>query len=270
MLSPELGDGHETSGFSRCSRWCGGRVAVRGACAAIGDAGSRVPRYRGSGRMGAFRGRVPAGASRSRLRGRPQRCNRVSLGRGSGRPAAGIGGRSGGPEGVGDRSEHRHCRGSRRKDGERQHSHRVRHRQRPGRVRSRRQPQPAGRQHDGRQFPAQRSCGQARRAAARLGADGGHDRLAGQPGQSECQGRHCGGAGGGTHARSADPCRACQDRARTRCGVRKPRATARRRTVRCVRSNVCEPARSAGGSWLQAMRFLRSTTGANWPRPAVW
>ena len=73
----------------------------------IGFLGSR--RNRRAHLAAAFRQRP----ERSRLCRRPQRGDRVSLGRGSIRPAAGTGGRSGSPTGGRDRCRWRHRRHSR-------------------------------------------------------------------------------------------------------------------------------------------------------------
>jgi hypothetical protein len=112
----------------------------------------------------AFYGRVPSGPDRSRLRRWPQRRNRVSLDRGSRQPAASIGRRSRRATGIGDRVERGDRCGPRCKNGEREHSDRVRDGRLSGQVRAGREVQ-TGRKSHGRQFPAQRACGQARSVA---------------------------------------------------------------------------------------------------------
>ena len=114
--------------------------------------------------------RIPPGPEGSRLcRGR-ERGDRIPLGRGSIRSAAGAGGRSGSPSGGRDRRDRRHRSGARGQGGNHDDSDRLHRRRRPGQAWSCRQPQPAGRQPDRRQFLQRRVGGKAAGAAARAGA----------------------------------------------------------------------------------------------------
>ena len=74
-------------------------MAARGARAAAGDAGDRVPRSGVARRVRAPGGRVPSGPERNRLCRGPERGDRISLGGRPIRSTAGAGGRSGSPSG---------------------------------------------------------------------------------------------------------------------------------------------------------------------------
>ena len=99
--------------------------------------------------------RVLTRAGRIRLCRRPQRDARTSVGEQSSRSNAGLGGGLGPPPGR----RHRHHRGRRFEpgcqDGHNNNTYRVRQRLRPGQGRSRRQPQPPGRQPHGRKLPGE-------------------------------------------------------------------------------------------------------------------
>ena len=130
------------------------------------------------GRLGAF----SAGPGRSRLCRGPERRDRIPLGGRPQRSTAGSSGRSGCSSGERD------CRGIRRPCGIRRQgsdyydTDRVL-RWRPSPVGFRRQPKPAGQQHDrGRNYEC-RTDRKATRPAARISAGGSCDRRAGQSGQ---------------------------------------------------------------------------------------
>ena len=129
----------------------GGGVAARGARAAAGDAGDRVPRRLDSPTIGA-QARLRAfrqGLSEARLRRGPERRDRIPLGGRSSRSTAGAGGRTGSPAGGRDRRDRQRRRGARGQGGDHDDSDRLRDRRRPGQARLRRQPRPAGRQRHG-------------------------------------------------------------------------------------------------------------------------
>src|SRR5262245_46987766 len=83
-------------------------MAACSAGAAAGDAGDRVSRQYLAGPVREVRACVPPRSERRRLRRRPQRCDRVSLGGGAIFAAAGTGGRPGSPLGGPDRRDRRH------------------------------------------------------------------------------------------------------------------------------------------------------------------
>ncbi len=110
--------------------------------------------------------------------------DRISLGGGSIRSAAGAGGRSGSPSGGRDRHE-RHAFGTRRQGGDHDNSDRLRLSATTRSSPARQQPEPAWRQRHGRDH-LERGIGiEAAGAAARVGPDGNHRRAARQPDQSQ-------------------------------------------------------------------------------------
>src|SRR5262249_26101892 len=72
---------HRTAGIAGRTRRRGGRVAARGARAAIGDAGGRVSEYPDCGRLGKRCRRVLQWHERDWLRRRPECQSRTTLGR---------------------------------------------------------------------------------------------------------------------------------------------------------------------------------------------
>ena len=91
------------------------------------------------------------GLSEAGLRRGPERRDRIPLGGGPIRSAAGAGGRSGPPSGRRDRRAGGHAVGARGQGGDHDDPDRLRDRRRPGQARACRQPQPAGRQRHWRQ-----------------------------------------------------------------------------------------------------------------------
>jgi putative ABC transport system substrate-binding protein len=86
---PHARDG--TARVHHAARRRGCRLAARCARAAAGDAGGGIPRHRVAPSVRASRRRLPPGPTGNRLRRGPQRCDRVSLGRGPLRQGAGAG-----------------------------------------------------------------------------------------------------------------------------------------------------------------------------------
>src|SRR4029453_10869443 len=79
---------HRSPLLHNAARRRGGGFAARGACAAVGNAGDRVPRHLVACRPNASCDGIPARRSRNRVRRRSERGDRVSLGAGPGRPTA--------------------------------------------------------------------------------------------------------------------------------------------------------------------------------------
>src|SRR5215831_1168212 len=93
------GRSHETAGIHYPVRRRRGVVAARRPRAAAGDAGDWLPWRLIARRTQAITGRLPPKSRRSRLRRRPERRDRIPLGRRPIRPAARAGGGFGRPEG---------------------------------------------------------------------------------------------------------------------------------------------------------------------------
>src|SRR6516225_11800555 len=68
---------HRTAGIAGCTRRCGGGVAARGAGAAVGNAGDRIPQRRIAGGVCALRSRVSPRIEGSRLRRGAERDDRT-------------------------------------------------------------------------------------------------------------------------------------------------------------------------------------------------
>ena len=128
-----LGWTNEAARISRCA-WRRGRVAARGARAAAGNAGDRIPEHPISRYDGGSTARISPGPERHRLcRGR-ECSHRLPLGREPARPAASAGDRTGPPTARPDRDGIE--RRVRSQGGNRDDPNRLRHRRRPGQART--------------------------------------------------------------------------------------------------------------------------------------
>src|SRR5262245_24264563 len=77
VLTP--GGDYETPGVHHAARWCGG-MAVRGACAAAGNAGDRISAPHIARSLRGESARISPGPQGDRIRRRRERCVRISLG----------------------------------------------------------------------------------------------------------------------------------------------------------------------------------------------
>ena len=156
-------------------------LAARGA--AVGDAGGRAPRSDdGTWVRGAVRS-VSTRLERSWLCRGPQRSHRISLGGRSVRSPAGAGRRSSSPSGGRDCHARWKCGVTGSEGGDHHDSSRVSWQRRPGRSRTRRQPEPAGRQRHRGGHAEHRYRTEAAGTDTRAVAGGDHCRAAPQPEQ---------------------------------------------------------------------------------------
>src|SRR5215468_1417495 len=83
MPCPSLGGGNETARVHHAYWRRGSCVAARGACAAVGDAGDRIPERTIGAGIRSRRGIFPPWPERGRLRRGSERRDRISLGGGT-------------------------------------------------------------------------------------------------------------------------------------------------------------------------------------------
>ena len=167
--------------------------------------------------------RVPPGPERSRLCRGPQRGDRISLGGGPIRSAAGAGGRSGSPSGGRDRGAGSAPAALAAKAATATIPIVFVDRRRPGRARACRQPQPAGRQPHRRDHLDVRAGAEAAGAAARAGAHGDRSSPCSSTRpipNAEATSRELQAAARALGLQA--PCPACQHRTRLRCGRSQP------------------------------------------------
>ena len=182
-LGPSLGCADETAQFRRGARRRAGD-APRRACPTR-NAGDRLSAFGLACTERKTAGGLSQGPGQLGLRRRPERRNRLSLGRRARRPPGGACRRAGPPAGVGDRDAFRDPGRARGQSRDRHDPDRFPGRKRSYRDRPGGQPQPARRQRNGREFAQLGSHAQAHRIAARGRAIGRQHLCARQSVQSE-------------------------------------------------------------------------------------
>ena len=162
---------HETARFHHAGRWWYGRMAARCPRATGGDAGHRISPFRFARAERQASGRVPQGLERRRAGGGKERRDRIPLGPGQGREAAGIGGGSDPPARRGDRDAVQHHGRGCGKSCDLGHSDLLSGRGPAGGAGPRQQPQSSRRQRHRHHHPGGGAGGEAARPAAGAGAE---------------------------------------------------------------------------------------------------
>ena len=253
---------------SRCSA-ARRRVAARGARAAAGDAGDRVPQRRIACRTSASRGRFRQGLNEAGYVEGRNVGDRISLGRGPIRSAAGAGGRSGSPSGGGDRRDRRHRAALAAKaatttipivfaiGGDPVELGLVASLNRPGGNVT------------GVEFSSASLAPKQLELLRELVPEPTIDARAGQSDQSRARAQCTRPAGGGARARAASSSPERRHRTRLRCRLLRPLRSAPAALV-VGADPLSSPVDAINSSrWPRAMRSRRSTNGAISSRPAA-
>jgi len=168
---------------------------MRGPGPGASRAGHRLPEQRFPGHVRFQRGGVCRRTAQGRLRRRPERHDRISLGEQRLCQASPACERSGRPARRGHRRHGRHRVSSGSASGDEQDSDRFHRRLRSGSIRPGRQPEPADGQRDGRHAVLEHAHGEAPRVLAGSRARRSSGSAAHESGQPEFRRRHQGSRG---------------------------------------------------------------------------